>query len=128
VKTIPASAPAVHRRRLDPVAIRRPHRFARIVFLAGGVSLALLAFGTIECPADIVTSTDPGQCTRSNVTYAATASDNCPGVSYVCVPASGSTFAHGTNNVTCAATDASGNTNNCSFSVIVNDTENPTIA
>jgi len=47
---------------------------------------------------------------KSNVTYAATATDNCPGATYTCSPVSGSTFAKGTNSVTCMATDASGNT------------------
>ena len=53
-------------------------------------------------------STDTGLCTRSNVTFAATANDNCPGVSYVCVPASGSTFAIGPTTVSCTATDTHG--------------------
>jgi len=77
----------------------------------------------ITCPANIVTGADAGLCSKSNVTYAATATDNCPGVTYTCSPASGSTFAKGTNSVTCTATDASGNTATCSFSVTVNDTE-----
>jgi hypothetical protein len=83
---------------------------------------------TIACPADIELSTDAGQCTRSNVTYATTANDNCSGVSYGCVPSTGTTFAHGTNGVTCTATDASGNTNRCSFSVVIADAQGPTIA
>jgi hypothetical protein len=61
------------------------------------------------------------------VTFVATATDNCPGVSYVCVPASGTTFAKGTNSVTCTATDAAGNTATCGFSVIVVDQQAPTI-
>src|SRR5206468_2549768 len=74
---------------------------------------------TITCPADLTLSADAGQSSRSSVTYAATASDNCPGVSSGCTPASGSTFAVGTNSVTCTATDASGNTASCSFTVTV---------
>lgn len=42
-----------------------------------------------------------------------------------CDPPSGSTFAVGTNVVTCCAVDASGNTNCCQFNVIVQDTEPP---
>src|SRR5262249_4831678 len=56
-----------------------------------------------------------------------TAGDNCPGVGFVCTPPSGAAFAKGANTVNCTATDASGNTAGCSFSVSVNDTENPAI-
>lgn len=69
---------------------------------------------TITCPANITTNA----CTAV-VTFAPTVSDNCPGVTYSCIPASGSTFAYGTNTVTCTATDTSGNTANCSFKVIL---------
>jgi len=81
----------------------------------------------ITCPANIVTPTDAGLCTKSNVTYEATATDNCPGVTYTCSPVSGSTFAKGTNSVTCTATECLGQRGHCSFSVTVNDTENPVI-
>jgi hypothetical protein len=47
------------------------------------------------------------------------ASDNCPGQSVVCNPPSGSTFPVGTTTVTCTATDTSGNTATCSFTVNV---------
>jgi hypothetical protein len=46
-------------------------------------------------------------------------SDNCPGVTAVCIPSSGSIFPIGTNNVTCVATDLSGNKASCRFSIIV---------
>jgi hypothetical protein len=65
----------------------------------------------------------PPACPASNsgvVTYVTpTATDNCPGVTVACVPASGSVFPLGTTTVTCTATDASGNTATCSFSVRV---------
>ncbi|MCI0596224.1 MAG: HYR domain-containing protein [candidate division Zixibacteria bacterium] len=82
---------------------------------------------TISCPANIVQGNDPGQC-GAVVTYTANAADNCPGVSYVCSPLpSGSFFSVGTTLVTCTATDAAGNTASCSFTVTVNDNENPTV-
>src|SRR4029078_13462368 len=56
-----------------------------------------------------------------------TATDNCPGVTVSCSPASGSAFARGTTTVTCTATDASANTNACTFRVTVNDAELPVI-
>jgi hypothetical protein len=77
----------------------------------------------ISCPPDVVASIDPGQSSRSNVTYSVTATDNCPGVSVTCVPPSGSTFPKGTNIVTCTATDSAGNTTTCNFSVIIQDSE-----
>src|SRR5213076_1135658 len=78
--------------------------------------------------ANLSLNTDAGQCSRSNVTYSATVTDNCPGASVICTPASGSTFAKGINTVTCIATDAAGNTNTCSFTVTINDNEAPIIA
>ena len=80
----------------------------------------------ITCPADITVDTDPGLCTAV-VNFAPTATDNCPGVTVVCNPPSGSTFPKGHTTVTCTATDASGNTAQCVFDVAVKDTENPTI-
>jgi hypothetical protein len=75
---------------------------------------------TIACPSNIVTA-----CTSSGgsiVTYAVTSSDICdPNVTVICTPASGSLFAPGVTTVNCTATDASGHTNACSFTVTVND-------
>src|SRR5438105_12500775 len=82
---------------------------------------------SIICSTNIVASTDPGQCSRSNVLYTAAAADNCPGVTLVCTPPSGSTFNKGTTLVTCLATDSSGNTNGCIFTVTIKDTEAPSI-
>jgi hypothetical protein len=48
-----------------------------------------------------------------------TTSDNCPGTTVVCSPASGSTFPVGTTTVNCTATDTSGNMASCSFTVTV---------
>ena len=82
---------------------------------------------TVTCPANITTPAGAGQCSAV-VTYTTpTASDNCPGATVACVPASGSTFAIGTTTVTCTATDAASNTGTCSFTVTVNDTQAPTV-
>ena len=48
---------------------------------------------------------------------APTVTDNCPGVTAVCSPPSGSTFTLGVATVTCTATDTSSNTVSCSFTV-----------
>ena len=91
---------------------------------SGGVSSVTTAIhydGTppvIQCPANIMV----GACDTNGavVIFTVTATDNCPGaVSLVCTPPSGSVFPAGTNTVTCVATDACGNTNRCSFKVIV---------
>ena len=75
----------------------------------------------ITCPANIniaAEATCPPAINKV-VSFAATASDNCPGVNVVCSPPSGSTFPMGTTNVTCTAIDSSGNTAQCSFAVTV---------
>jgi hypothetical protein len=87
----------------------------------------------ITCPTNIIVlAADSGQCSRSNVTFTVTATDNCSGVIIVSTPPSGSTFPIGTTIVTNIATDASGNQTTCTFSlnvfaVTVNDTQPPVI-
>ena len=91
---------------------------------SGGVSSVTTAIhydGTppvIHCPANIMV----GVCDTNGavVNFTVTATDNCPDpVSLVCTPPSGSVFPTGTNTVTCVAIDGCGNTNQCSFKVIV---------
>ncbi len=74
---------------------------------------------TITCPQNLtaVTATVTDPCVVVNFTT--TASDNCPGVVVVCNPPSGSCFPVGVTTVTCTATDASGNTATCMFTVSV---------
>jgi hypothetical protein len=77
---------------------------------------------SISCPASITTKTSqPGDpCVVVNYTTPV-ASDNCPLPTVACTPPSGSCFPVGTTTVTCTATDGSGNTASCSFSVSVFD-------
>jgi hypothetical protein len=81
----------------------------------------------IVCPANMTASLAP-TCPPvggSVITFttpnmgAGTLSDNCPGVTAVCSPPSGSVFTVGTTTVTCTATDASANVATCSFTVTV---------
>jgi hypothetical protein len=75
---------------------------------------------TIVCPPNqIATATTACPVAAGAVvTYAAPmASDNCALQSVICNPPSGSTFPVGTTTVTCTATDTSGNTAACSFTV-----------
>jgi hypothetical protein len=46
-------------------------------------------------------------------------SDNCPGVSVICIPTSGITFPIGTHTVLCTTSDASDNQATCSFTIRV---------
>jgi len=74
---------------------------------------------SITCPApQSIACTGPG---GAPATITPTFSDNCPGVTAVCVPPSGSTFGFGTTPVNCTATDGSGNTSTCATSVTVTD-------
>lgn len=82
----------------------------------------------INCPQPIVQGNDQGSC-DAIVSYAVTASDNCPGesISQLSGQASGSSYAVGsTVNHTFQVTDAAGNTASCSFSIGVDDIESPT--
>jgi Concanavalin A-like lectin/glucanases superfamily/HYR domain/Metallo-peptidase family M12 len=80
----------------------------------------------VGCPSNITRANDVEACSAV-VSYTPTASDNCPGVTIACVPASGGTFPVGTTTVTCVATDAAGNTNACSFTITVQDTAPPVV-
>ncbi|MBI4470937.1 MAG: HYR domain-containing protein [Acidobacteria bacterium] len=74
---------------------------------------------TIACPENIVTYTDPGQ-NGASVGFTATATDNCPGERFSCLPPPGSFFPPGTTTVTCTATDAADRSSSCSFAVTIN--------
>jgi HYR domain len=63
------------------------------------------------------------------VTFSASASDTVSGsLTPSCSPSSGDTFAVGTTNVTCSATDSSSNTGSASFNVTVQDTTKPSVS
>ena len=73
----------------------------------------------ISCPANITVTPPAGQCSTA-VNYNVTATDNCSATVSVS-PASGSIFAGGTTTtVNATATDPSGRTATCSFTVTVN--------
>ena len=70
----------------------------------------------IVCPADILVLCDD----PTEVSFTPTATDIVDtNVDIVCVPPSGTVFNLGDTMVTCTATDYSGNTDECSFTVTV---------
>ena len=72
----------------------------------------------ISCPSDVITNTDTnGSPVVVNFTVSAT--DNSGTADVVCNPRVALSFSPGTNLVNCTATDPSGNTNTCSFAVVV---------
>ncbi len=81
---------------------------------------------TISCPADITVNAPSGSCSAA-VNFTVTASDNCGIPTVVTSQASGSVFPVGTTMVTATATDAAGNSTNCSFNVTVKDVTGPVI-
>lgn len=81
----------------------------------------------VTVPADI--TLEATSSAGAVATFGASATDIVDGdVDTTCIPPSGSTFALGTNGVTCSATDKAGNTGSASFSVIVEDTTPPTLS
>jgi hypothetical protein len=92
----------------------------------------------IACPASVVQSTAPNQCTAALSYAPVSVSDNCgaPVLSYAFTGAlsssgtgtgSGTSFPMGTTVVTLKATDGAGLMATCSFSVTINDTQLPVI-
>jgi uncharacterized repeat protein (TIGR01451 family) len=87
----------------------------------------------ITCPADIVTSNDPGSCSATVDPGTATATDNCDTTPTIAGTRSdnqalNAPYPKGTTIITWSATDDAGNTSSCNQSVTVNDTEAPTIS
>lgn len=83
----------------------------------------------ISCPANMTVDTDPGVC-NAVVTYTApVGTDNCPGATTVQTAglASGATFPKGITTNTFEVTDAVGKKASCSFTVTVEDNEDPVI-
>ena len=86
---------------------------------------------SISCPLNILRNTDLNQCSAT-VNYATpTASDNCTLASVLPLAPSlpsGSVFQKGATNVTWQATDATGQTARCTFTITVTDGQAPAIS
>ncbi|CAM3626591.1 gliding motility-associated C-terminal domain-containing protein [Flavobacterium chungbukense] len=82
---------------------------------------------SITCPATVVVSADANSCTATSVILGSpVTSDNCGGTVTVTNNAP-SSFPIGNTTVTWTATDAAGNTQTCTQTVTVNDTQKPSI-
>ncbi|MEY3051951.1 MAG: hypothetical protein RLY31_1736, partial [Bacteroidota bacterium] len=82
----------------------------------------------IECPSNIIASTDPGSCDAVVVYPDPTVTDNCATtVTLDAGQASGTVFAAGVTVQTFTAADDAGNSESCSFTVTVVDGEAPVI-
>src|SRR5260370_21572031 len=126
VVSVPASGSSFA---VGTTTVTRTADDARGTSVTGSLTVAVndTQLPVISCSTNRVVDVFSGTCS-SNVTFVVTAADNCPGVSVVSVPASGSSFAVGTTTVTSTATDAHGNSATCSFTVTVNDTQLPVIS
>ncbi|MBW7912550.1 MAG: HYR domain-containing protein [Taibaiella sp.] len=85
---------------------------------------------TINCPGNIIVNNDANAC-GAVVTYTTpVGTDNCSGANTVQTAGlpSGSLFPIGTTTNTFKVTDANNNSSTCSFTVTVNDVQNPVIA
>ena len=80
----------------------------------------------VTCPADISVFNDPNQC-GAQVTYAATATDDCGGATITYSISPGTFFPVGFTTVTVTATDNAGNTATCDFVVQVYDHDDPDV-
>jgi hypothetical protein len=74
----------------------------------------------LTCPANVVITAQPGQCSPIVNYPAPTVTDNLPGATASCLPPSGSAFTVGITTVACVATDVGGNRASCSFNVTLN--------
>lgn len=81
------------------------------------------------CPSNMTLSNTTNQCSRVVSWTVPTVSDNCSGatIAQTAGPGPGSTFPVGSTTIAYLATDASGNTATCQFTITINDTQNPSI-
>jgi hypothetical protein len=77
------------------------------------------------CPADIVIDNDAELC-GAVVNFGLDVTDNCTGATVDADFTSGDFFPVGVTTVTVTATDVASNTNQCTFTITVNDVEPPT--
>ncbi len=84
----------------------------------------------INCPANITANNDPGNCVNLVNYTTPSVSDNCPNpvTAHIAGLGSGSNFPVGITQEAWVVTDGAGNTDTCSFDVIIIDNEVPVIS
>ena len=114
----------------NPLVITRTYQLADA---AGNTANVIQTINVIDnedptavCLGTQTVNNDPGQCGTDVFFSLPNPTDNCTGATSTASPASGSFFNVGTTQVTVTATDAAGNTDQCTFNVVVNDNEDPT--
>ena len=105
--------------------------FYNVSDVSGNTTIACVTYSgkdnvapTINCPSNIsvVANIKQGVQAGANVSFTATASDNCGTPTLTYSPASGSFFPVGTTVVTVTANDGNGNIKTCTFNVTVSCT------
>ncbi|MFN8396251.1 MAG: HYR domain-containing protein [Bacteroidia bacterium] len=94
------------------------------------INNAQICTGTPGCPTNVAVNNTPGQCSAPATYNTVIAGDNCSTslpVTQTTGLASGATFPVGVTTNTFRATDLSGNSATCSFTVTVTDNQVPTI-
>ncbi len=81
-----------------------------------------------DCPADLIISTDPGECTATASWDVPTATDNCGFVDVTQSHSPGVILSVGTTTVTYTATDGDGNTAECIFDITIQDMVAPELS
>jgi hypothetical protein len=81
------------------------------------ISVRDLEAPVIRCPANLVVDAPAGQNTTTVSYSAPTVTDNVPGATVSCTPASGSVFSLGVTTVNCTARDTAGNQSSCNFTI-----------
>ncbi len=81
----------------------------------------------LTCPANVVAIENPVGTGAAVVTFSQPTTHNCPALTIICSPPSGSAFPLGVTGVNCIGTSASGTTTTCSFLVTVNGPDPCTI-
>jgi hypothetical protein len=107
----------------------RVSQFTLISVLAPLITLAstVSAQVSLKCPADVTVSNDPGVCSAVVDFPDPTVTGTNTGDIVTVAPPSGSTFPAGTNEVVVTVTSGGTNLADCSFLVVVEDTEPPSI-
>ncbi|MCB9213498.1 MAG: HYR domain-containing protein [Alteromonas sp.] len=118
---------------VNPVIVTRTYEFTDVCGNTATCDHTIEVEDTIApviaCAMDVVVNNDPGVCGAAVSFPDALATDACGIASVIQTmgATSGSTFPIGTTTIEFTATDNGGNTNTCSFTITVNDVEDPTI-